>query len=181
MEPHSPKHLSNNYLDLPSCAGQLYWLAYTLTGDETKARSTFQASVDELVEGSTHVFHDWMCHWARRLVIEATVGIVQADLQRSVKLFASSAAASLEPNGSDRRAKFFPLTPASLQNSLLKLDIFPRFAFVLRTLEAYSRKKAARLLNVDTALSEAANVYAIRFLSGEFHNSAAAALHQQNS
>lgn len=181
VEPHSRQNRGTSYLDLPSCAGQLYWLAYTLTGDEIKARSTFQATIDELLEGSTQVFQHWVCRWARRLVIKASVAILQADVQRGIKAFNSNTAASLTANESDQRPGFPPLTPASLQGCLLQLDIFPRFAFILRTLEGYSPKEAALLLNVDPALSEAANVYAISFLSAELRHPTEAVLNQQRS
>src|SRR5215472_875257 len=53
----------------------LYWLALTLTSDESKAERCFVAGLEECIGGNS-VFKDWARSWARRVVIKNTIRLM---------------------------------------------------------------------------------------------------------
>src|SRR5262249_12341971 len=53
----------------------LYWLALTLTSDESKAEQCFVAGLDECIEGNS-VFKEWVRSWSRRVVIKNAIQVM---------------------------------------------------------------------------------------------------------
>jgi hypothetical protein len=130
---------------------RLQWLCQTLTGDEHRARLSFDHALDLSLDSATLVFREWMSTWAQRLIIKSCITTMDSDIQkaaRSVPPFQANRSLS------DSRVAEQLLQMASefLQEKLLGLNVFSRFVVVLRFLEHYSRRETALLLNVNEML-----------------------------
>lgn len=108
----------------------LYLLALMLTGSEAKAGTCFVGAFEEC-QASTRVFKPWANAWSKLRVIDKAV---QAVDPRAGK-------------GADRRGQPGDVCelPEELA-SVLKLEGFQRFVYVLTVLEKYSLRDAAILL-----------------------------------
>jgi DNA-directed RNA polymerase specialized sigma24 family protein len=116
-----------------------YQLAFILTADPERAEQAFVAAVEDCVK-SNQVFKEWAHSWAKRMVIQRASRLVHrpahADLP-SAFIF-SDQEEKREPKDSKDH---FDLS------SVLSLESFERFVFVVTVLERYSDHECAQLLD----------------------------------
>ena len=111
----------------------LYWLALTLTSDESKAEQCFVAGLQECMGGNS-VFQEWARSWARRVVIK-----------NAIRLMSPRPDMAFRPPVIRQQQK--PRTPAEVaQAALTHLGLFERFVYVMSVLEGYSDRDCASLL-----------------------------------
>jgi len=110
----------------------LYWLALTLTSDETKAEQCFVAGLEECMGGNS-VFQEWARYWAKRVVIK-----------NAIRLLSPRPEMAFPP---PIRQQEKPRTPAVVARAALaRLGLFERFVYVMCVLEGYSDRDCASLL-----------------------------------
>jgi len=121
----------------------LYWLALTLTSDESKAEQCFVAGLEECMGGNS-VFQEWARSWGRRVVIK-----------NAIRLMSPRPDMAFPPPVIRQQEK--PRTPAEVaQVALAHLGLFGRFVYVMSVLEGYSDRDCASLLGCSsTDVSEA--------------------------
>ncbi len=115
----------------------MHLLSFLLTADLTKAEECFVSGLEDCVKGS-YVFRDWARSWARRTII-----------QNAVRMLA--------PRANHSTVTVTPRDPADCRfgrtqdadaaiASILALEEFERFVFVLSVLERYSDQDCFVLL-----------------------------------
>jgi DNA-directed RNA polymerase specialized sigma24 family protein len=138
----------NDYVRLfADSAEPLRWLCYTLTGNEELSEKVLRAAFEQSLKGADCVFRDWMASWARRLIIQACIALMRptgCGPEECACLHSREDGSGI----SDRLELALSQSPDALQQRLLHLDPLPRFAFVLRALEGYSRRETALLLEI---------------------------------
>ena len=111
----------------------LYFLGLLLTGDHEKAEQCFVAGLEDSLK-SNQVFAKWAHSWAKRTVIRKAVRLVQPCP------LASAIASAEEPSPEAFQSAYFEI------GSVLALEDFQRFVFVLSVLEQYSDYECALIL-----------------------------------
>jgi len=121
----------------------LYWLALTLTSDESKAEQCFVDGLEECA-GANSVFQEWARSWARRVVIK-----------NAIRLISPRPDMAFPPPIMRQREK--PCTAAEVAlAALTHLGLFQRFVYVMSVLEGYSDRDCASLLRCSsTEVAEA--------------------------
>ena len=134
----------------------LHLLSFLLTGDLTKAEECFVSGLEECVEGS-YVFRDWARSWARRTIIQNAVRMLAPHKNRS----AVTAVPSDPGNCWLRR------TPEadSAVASILGLEAFERFVFVMAVLEKYSDQECSALLGCSRQDAREARMRALQHVA----------------
>jgi hypothetical protein len=116
----------------------LYLLSFLLTADREKADRCFVAGLADCVDGNP-VFKEWANSWTRSIIIHNAIWMIAPHLGPG----RSAASASHSTNEDN-----FPKTP--LQDvpfaSVLALEDFERFVFLLSVLERYTNQNCAALL-----------------------------------
>jgi len=112
----------------------LYLLSLLLTGDHKKAEECFVAGLENAVNRN-RVFKDWARGWARRVIIQNALRIVDSHPKKESILNS----ASIEANDkiAAERAEIA---------AVLGLRAFDRFVFVMSVLEDYSDHDCSILL-----------------------------------
>jgi DNA-directed RNA polymerase specialized sigma24 family protein len=138
----------NDYVRLfADSAEPLRWLCYTLTGDEELSEKVLKAAFEQSLKGADCVFRDWMVSWARRLIIQACIALMHPTGDSMEECLCTH----FREDGSgisDQLELALSQPSEVLQQRLLNLDALPRFVFVLRALEGYSRRETALLLGI---------------------------------
>ena len=115
----------------------MHLLSFLLTADLTKAEECFVSGLEDCVEG-THVFRDWAQSWARRTIIQNAIHMLAPRKDRS-----AIAEAASDPIGLSfartRQARY-------VIGSILCLEDFERFVFVMSVLEKYTDHDCSVLL-----------------------------------
>jgi DNA-directed RNA polymerase specialized sigma24 family protein len=163
------KCTQNDYVRLfADSAEPLRWLCYTLTGDEELSEKVLDAAFEQSLKGADRVFREWMVSWARRLIIQACIRLMRPtaqSLEECVcfhrKQDGSGIAEQLELALSQ--------SAETLQQRLLGLDPLPRFVFVLRALEGYSRRETALLLGIGDRTCESIYIQALQALQPKLY------------
>jgi hypothetical protein len=115
----------------------LYQLCFLMTGKHDKAEECFIAGLDDCVQ-SKRVFKGWAHSWAKRSVIQKAIHTLQPH-----------------PSGSDSSLPGSIFRQAGLPtfagghfdiDTVLSLDDFERFVFVLSVLDRYSEADCVLLL-----------------------------------
>jgi DNA-directed RNA polymerase specialized sigma24 family protein len=121
----------------------LYWLALTLTSDESKAEQCFVAGLEECMGGNS-VFKEWARSWAKRVVIK-----------NAIRLMSPRPDMAFPPPIIRQQEK--PGTRAEVAlAALAHLGLFERFVYVMSVLEGYSDRDCASLLRcLSTDVAEA--------------------------
>jgi DNA-directed RNA polymerase specialized sigma24 family protein len=144
----------NDYVRLfTDSAEPLRWLCHTLTDDEELSERVLEAAFEQSLKGADCVFRDWMVSWARRLIIQACIALVRptvSSMEECVCLNQREEGSGI----SDQLELALSQPPDALQQRLLHLDPLPRFVFVLRALEGYSRSETALLLGIGDGACE---------------------------
>lgn len=115
----------------------MHLFSLLLTADLRKAEECFVAGLEDCVKGC-YVFRDWARSWARRTIIQNAVRM------RAPR--ANQSAGTVTPNGTvNCRLGRTPETAAAIA-SILALEDFERFVFVMSVLERYSDQDCSVLL-----------------------------------
>jgi DNA-directed RNA polymerase specialized sigma24 family protein len=133
----------------------LYLLAFLLTADQQKAEQCFVSGLEDAVEGSP-VFKEWAHSWARRVVILNAVRVLSP---RRVD------GNGRGPSGSDsvdNDGNALPIAPQAQIASVLELEPFERFVYVITVLERYSDQECSVLLGCTRRDVLAARVRALK-------------------
>jgi DNA-directed RNA polymerase specialized sigma24 family protein len=138
----------NDYVSLfADSAEPLRWLCNTLTGDEELSEKVLRAAFEQALKGADRVFRNWMVSWARRLIIQGCIALVRP----TAHCMEEGVCMDTRDNGSEISEKVelaLGQPSDALQQRLLHLDPLPRFVFLLRALEGYSRRETALLLEI---------------------------------
>ena len=115
----------------------LYLLSVLLTADREKAEQCFVSGLEDAVEGNP-VFKEWARSWARRMII---VNAVRTVNPRPAEGNGRSNSASLSSNSRAVSAE----QQAEIA-TVLQLEPFERFVYVMTVLERYSDQDCSLLL-----------------------------------
>jgi len=116
---------------------RMHLLSFLLTADLTKAEECFVSGLEDCVKGS-YVFRDWARSWAQRMIIRNAVRMLAPCRNHST--------AALVP-GDPVNCRFGRTQEAdAAMASILGLEDFERFVFVLSVLERYSDQDCSVLL-----------------------------------
>lgn len=110
-----------------------YLLALLLTGDPDVAEQCFLAGLDSCLSGWA-LSKERAYYWSKRAIIKS-----------AVRLMAPAPEGQAESTSMREEAEI-PALPANL-DSVLSLQAFDRFVFVMSVLERYSNRECAVLLN----------------------------------
>ena len=151
------RHLQNNAYANASdfCAifaaniDSLYALALLLTGNHEEAEACFTQALEDCMSGNK-VFKPWAESWSRLSVIERALRMKSPRVVEAAAAMAFGEATSTA-------------LPSELA-SVLRLDAFRRFVYVLTVLEKYSVRDAAILMKHPKRAIEAARLQAIEIL-----------------
>jgi hypothetical protein len=116
----------------------LYLLSLLLTADREKAEQCFVSGLEDAVNGNP-VFKEWARSWARRVIIQNAVRIINP---RPVKTTAQSSPVSVNSN-----AKTLAAEQQVEIAVVLGLEPFERFVYVMTVLERYSDQDCSLLLS----------------------------------
>lgn len=138
----------------------LYSLALMLTGSHEAADQCYLAALDDCSTGSA-VFSEWARSWSRRAVIKNAIRLVVPVPGNA----AGASESTLDPiaNQMDTSAR-----------SVLRLNAFDRFVFVISVLEGYTLRECAALLGSSPREAEQARVRALQQIAGDSRNLIAA-------
>jgi hypothetical protein len=114
----------------------LYMLSLLLTADHEKAERCFVSGLEDAVEGNP-VFKEWARSWARRVII---VNAARAINPRPMGENGRSNSAPVSGNG-----KTPPVEQVEIA-TVLALEPFQRFVYVMTVLERYSDQDCSLLL-----------------------------------
>jgi DNA-directed RNA polymerase specialized sigma24 family protein len=118
----------------------LHQISFLLTGDHEKAKQCFVAGLEDSVS-TNGVFKEWARTWAKRTIIQDAISALKP---RSPQYAQSSL-----PEYTDEIGARLPSIPDRdlAIRSVLALEDFERFVFVITVLEGYSEHQCALLLN----------------------------------
>jgi hypothetical protein len=111
----------------------LYVLSFLLTADRAKAEQCFVSGLEDSVQGN-HVFKEWARSWARRTII-----------QNAVRMINPRPNGRLSTPSAENSDKLPPAEPIEIA-SVLALEPFERFVYVMTVLEHYSDQECSVLL-----------------------------------
>jgi DNA-directed RNA polymerase specialized sigma24 family protein len=115
----------------------MHLLSFLLTADEAKAEESFVSSLEDCVKAN-HVFREWARSWARRTIIQNAVRMLAPRRNQST--------ATPEP-GDPVCCRFGRTSEANAAiTSILELEDFERFVFVMSVLYRYSEQDCSVLL-----------------------------------
>lgn len=115
----------------------LYLLAFLLTADHRLAEQCFVSGLEDAVEGNP-VFREWARSWARRVMIQNAVRLINP---RPDNGSGRSRWASLDSDD-----KILPAERYEEFSALLGLEPFDRIVYVMTVLEHYSDHECSLLL-----------------------------------
>jgi DNA-directed RNA polymerase specialized sigma24 family protein len=110
---------------------RLYLLSYLLTADRAMAEKCFVGGLEDSAK-SPRVFKEWAQSWARRMIVQNAIQMIQPQP-------GDNPAANQSANGNIAG-------PAQI-SAVVGLPAFERFVFVMSVLERYSDQDCALLLN----------------------------------
>jgi DNA-directed RNA polymerase specialized sigma24 family protein len=115
----------------------LYQLSFVLTGNHEEAERCFVVGFEESIHAS-QVFRQWAHSWAKRSIIQNAIRALDPH-PTDVNSFPPTSTKHSQVR--DARIEPFDI------NSILALEAFERFVFVLTVLEQYTDRECAILLN----------------------------------
>jgi hypothetical protein len=115
----------------------IHLLSFLLTADPTKAEECFVCGLGDCLKGS-YVFRDRTQSWARRTIIQSAIRMLAPRKNHSTVAGAPSDPVSCS----------FGRTPEAgyAIGSILRLEDFERFVFVMSVLERYTDQDCSALL-----------------------------------
>jgi|ERR1700678_1644129 hypothetical protein len=136
---------------------RLHQLSFLLTRDQEKAERCFVTGLEDSVK-SNRVFREWARSWAKRNIIQSAIRELNPGPRRG-NSFSSLAAFPYVGELSSSRDGHFEL------DSVLKLEDFERFVFVMSILEHYSDYDCTLLLGCTRRDIEEARTRALAHLA----------------
>jgi DNA-directed RNA polymerase specialized sigma24 family protein len=130
---------------------RLYLLSLLLTADPQPAEECFVRGLEDAMK-SNRVFKEWVQAWARRMIIQNAIQMIQPTN-------AEEGGASADQSRNDGAA-----TPAGIA-AITALPAFERFVFVLSVLERYSDQDCSLLLGSTRAQVIAARSRALQHIA----------------
>jgi hypothetical protein len=115
----------------------LYLLSFLLTADREKAEQCFVPGLEDALNGNP-VFKEWARSWARRVIIQKAVRAINP---RPVEESGRLGSASVSSN-----EKTLPAGQQVEIATVLELEPFERFVYVMTVLECYSDQDCSLLL-----------------------------------
>jgi len=135
---------------------RIHLLSFLLTADHTKAEECFVSGLEDCVKGN-YVFRDWARSWARRTIIRNAVHMLAPRANHS--------AATAAPSG-PANCRFGRTQEADAAiASILGLEDFERFVFVLSVLESCSDQDCSVLLGCSRQDVRAARMRALQHVA----------------
>jgi DNA-directed RNA polymerase specialized sigma24 family protein len=117
----------------------LYQLSFVLTGNHELAERCFVAGFEETIRAN-QVFKEWAHAWAKQTIIQNAI--------RALRPYPSNAKPSLASSAFTKDSRVPEVSNQSFGiNSVLGLDAFDRFVFVLTVLDQYTDRDCAHFLN----------------------------------
>lgn len=117
----------------------LHRLALLLTGAEEKAEQCFVAGLEDSVNANG-VFKEWARTWAKRVITQNAISILKPGPGQH--------AASSPENVAQSGVRLLSIPDREVAiSTVLALEDFERFVFVITALEGYSEHQCALLLN----------------------------------
>ncbi|MGB0012409.1 MAG: hypothetical protein WBQ03_12435 [Candidatus Sulfotelmatobacter sp.] len=115
----------------------LYLLSFLLTADRVKAEGCFVSGLEDAIEGNP-VFKEWARSWARRVIIQNAVRVINPRPAEERNSFTHAPASSNgDTPGAEQHEEF---------REVLRLEPFERFVSVMTVLEHYSDHDCSLLL-----------------------------------
>jgi DNA-directed RNA polymerase specialized sigma24 family protein len=153
--------------DTRNHVGDLYWLAFLLTGRQDLS---IEIASDTVVsaDDTSPSFTEWMQGWQRRLVIGRALTAIHDELADSARRtqFARVTSSARGSAAAQRNWSLSPdTTKADLEQAMLPIDLFPRAAFLLLVFEGIRMADAAILLAADPALIRKAQTIGLQELT----------------
>ena len=128
---------------------RLYLIAYLLTGDHGMAEQCILSALESCLKGAP-VFNSWGRQWSKRAVIKQAIEMVSPMQGQAAKGM----------NIADEGQSFSEME--RLVMAISGLAPFDRFVFVVSTLEQYSDREVAALLNCSGQEIKAARIRAVQ-------------------
>ena len=132
---------------------RLYLLSFLLTADHALAETCFVRGLEDAIK-SNRVFKEWADAWARRMIIQNAIQMVQPQPSDG----------DAESPESDHEVDDRKTAPARIA-AIVRLPAFDRFAFVMSVLERYSDQECAVLLDHSRGEVAAARVRAVQHIA----------------
>lgn len=131
----------------------LYHLSLLLTGDPEKAEQCFVAGLNDVVNANK-VFRDWAHSWAKRAIIKNAIRALQPQ--------PPDAGSSAPANAVSEKSKLRIIRDGHVEiDSVLALEDFERFVYVMTVLERYSEPDCALLIGCSIEEVRAARIRAV--------------------
>lgn len=130
---------------------RLYLLSFLLTADPQLAEDCFVRGLEDAIT-SNRVFKEWADAWARRVIIQHAIQMIQP-------IHVEEARASSDHSPSDGA------TTSARIAAITALPAFERFVFVISVLERYSDQDCSLLLGATRAAVVAARTRALQHIA----------------
>jgi hypothetical protein len=140
----------------------LYLLSYLLTGNLEKAEYCFVAGIEDFVKSSS-AFKEWARSWTRRAIVQNAIRMMTPRPIYTARTIGS-------PDLGDK-IQGTQETNAVIA-SVLALEDFERFVFVLSVLERYSDQDCSLLLSCSREQVREARMHALQQISELHHRNA---------
>jgi hypothetical protein len=115
----------------------LYLLSFLLTADREKAEQCFVSGLEDAVEGNP-VFKEWARSWARRVIIQNAVRVINPK--------PANGGSQQSPVAASNKGTMLPAEQPFEIAAVLRLEPFERFVYVMTVLEHYSDQDSSLLL-----------------------------------
>ena len=147
-EKNSPKHATARDFCriLEQDLDRLYLLSFLLTAEKDLAEECFVSGLEDSAN-SPRVFHAWAHSWARRMIVQNAIQMMQPQVGNR--------------HTASRDAVSGVITLPEI-SAIVELPVFERFVFVMSVLERYSDQDCALLLDCSRSDVSAARIRALQ-------------------
>jgi hypothetical protein len=135
----------------------LYMLSFLLTANHEKADRCFVAGLDDCVDGNA-VFQEWAGMWARRVIVRNAIRIIAPRKGEPQQTEIAD-----QPAGK-RRVLEMPVRDIPFA-SILRLNDFERFVYVLSVIERFGDQECAVLLGISLKEMRETRAIAVQHVS----------------
>jgi DNA-directed RNA polymerase specialized sigma24 family protein len=134
----------------------LHRLALLLTGDQKKAEQCYVAGLEDSVN-TNRVFKEWARTWAKRTILRTAIEALKPRPRQN-------AMSTLPEHSAEINVHSIPDGDLAT-SSVLALEDFERFVFVITVLEGHSEHKCALLLNSSLRDVRNARIRAMEYIA----------------
>lgn len=135
----------------------LHLLSFLLTADIEKAEQCFVAGLEDCAGGNT-VFREWAASWARRVIVRNAIRILAPHKGQP-----QPTQSAHQPSGK-RSVLEMPVQDVPFA-SILRLNDFERFVYVLSVVERFSDQECAVLLGISRQEMRETRAIAVQHVS----------------